>query len=132
MRSLRSLVVVAHSCLLSSAVVVPAWASPPESARADTPASRAEIQPHEVDVKASLRTSPVLQHAGIGVGGDVGVKKVGPGTIAVGGSIGYEACGSTCWGAPLDLSQHTTWLEARGSYHLAPSRIGYLDVYPLL
>ena len=109
------------------------------AAAADTPpapdsveASWADLRARQVDVKADLRTSALVQYAGIGASGDVGVARLGPGTLALGGGIAYEACGSTCWDTPLGFTQHQTMIEARGSYHLVPGRIRYLDIHPLV
>lgn len=97
----------------------------------DASSSSAEIKPRQIDAKANIRTSPLLQYGGVGASGDVGIARLGPGTFAAGGSISYEACASTCWGTPLDFSQRSFWIEGRASYHLQAPRIGYLDVYPL-
>lgn len=128
--------VVMRRTVLLFALGAPLLFSMPAAAAetADAPPSKAgaEIAPREIDAKANLRTSPILQYGGIGASGDVGITRAGPGTVAVGGSIAYETCGSTCWGAPLDFTQHQTWLEGRASYHLSAPNIGYLDVYPLV
>ncbi len=127
-RSIAFAFAFAASCvLLSTFASTTAAAAETEAASP----SGAYILPREVDVKASVRTSPVLQYGGIGASGDLGVTRIGPGTFAVGGSLAYEACVSSCWGMPYDLSQHQTWLEGRASYHLQAPHIGYLDLYPL-
>jgi hypothetical protein len=108
---------------------------PAQALAAEEPApatTTAEIAPRQIDAKFDVRTSVLLQYGGIGVSGDYGLMRLGPGTLAVGGSIAYEACASTCWGAPHDFTQRQTWVEGRATYHLQAPHIGYLDLYPMV
>lgn len=90
------------------------------------------LQPWEVDVRAALHTTPILQYGGIGASADAGMRRIGPGTFALGGGFDYFFCGTTCSNAPLSLSQRQLSFEGRISYHLAPPKVGGVDFYPLV
>ncbi len=90
------------------------------------------LQPWDVDARAALKTTPLLQYGGIGASADAGMRKIGPGTLALGGGLDYFFCGTTCSSVPLSFTQRQVSLEARLSYHLAPTRTGHIDFYPLV
>ncbi|HEY8078522.1 MAG TPA: hypothetical protein VIF62_30540 [Labilithrix sp.] len=115
----------------SSLLLVSAPALAQETDQPDSQ-SHAEILPRQIDAKGMLRTSAVLQYGGVGVASDVGVARAGPGTIAVGGSLAYEACATSCWGMPYAFAQHQTYVEGRASYRLGAAHIANLELYPLM
>lgn len=90
------------------------------------------LQPWDVDARASLHTTPLLQYGGIGASADAGMRKVGPGTVALGGGLDYFFCGTTCSSVPLSFTQRQVSLEARLSYHLALPQVKHVDFYPLV
>ncbi len=58
--------------------------------------------------------------------------ELGPGTLSAGGSLAYDACGTTCSGTPFGFTQRQLVPEGRVAYHLAAPKIGRLDLYPLV
>ncbi|MDB4933420.1 MAG: hypothetical protein JWP87_392 [Labilithrix sp.] len=90
------------------------------------------LKPWDVDVRASLHTTPILQYGGVGASADAGMRRLGPGTLALGGGLDYFFCGTTCSSTPLAFTQRQLAVEARLSYHLEPPKIGRVDLYPLL
>ncbi len=94
--------------------------------------SHAEILPRQIEARAMLLTSAVLQYGGFGVGADAGLVRLGPGTFAVGGSLAYEACATSCWNMPYAFAQHQTFVEGRASYRMGAKHIANLELYPLM
>lgn len=114
---------------------MPRMAGSPGSGERDVPevATKSPVmQPWDVDARASLHTTPILQYGGIGASADAGMRKIGPGTFALGGGLDYFFCGTTCSSVPLSFTQRQVSLEARISYHLAPTKTGHIDFYPLM
>lgn len=95
------------------------------------PKQGSELQSRQLDLRAGVHTTPVLQYGGIGVGGDVGIARLGPGTLAAGGELSYDACGLMCVSTPYQKFQTHLWTEARLSYHLSTRRIAHVDFYPI-
>jgi hypothetical protein len=111
----------------------PAATSPSTDHGAD--ADRAEnvvMQPWDVDVRAALHTTPILQYGGVGASADAGMRRIGPGTFAMGGGFDYFFCGTTCSSSPLSFTQKQLSFEGRVSYHLAPPKMSNVDFYPLV
>jgi len=116
-----------------------AVAAPPAAAAApgerDVAQSNAQdrvLQPWEVDTRVALHTTPIFQYGGIGASADAGMRKLGPGTLAMGGGMDYFVCGTSCSATPLEFSQRQLALEGRVSYHMALPKVRNLDFYPLL
>jgi len=90
------------------------------------------LEPWDVDVRAGLHTTPILEYGGVGASVDAGMRKLGPGTLAIGGGMDYLFCGTTCTSAPLSFSQKQLSFDARASYHLRVPKIARIDIYPLI
>jgi hypothetical protein len=110
-------------------VVAPA---PGERDSAQSTAQDHVLQPWEVDTRVALHTTPLFQYGGIGASADAGMRKLGPGTLAMGGGMEYFACGTSCSATPLEFTQRQLSLEGRVSYHMALPKVRQLDFYPLL
>lgn len=126
----------------------PVTAAPPAPADAKAPASLVapsgdrdvaessaqsySLLPWEVDVRGGLHTTPILEYGGVGASADAGMRKLGPGTLALGGGIDYFLCGTTCSSTPLAFTQRQLSFEGRLSYHLSVPKVSRVDVYPLV
>jgi hypothetical protein len=91
-----------------------------------------ELKPWDVDIRAGVHTTPFLQYGGIGASADAGMRKLGPGTFAVGGGLDYFFCGTTCSATPSGFTQGQISVEGRVSYHLSPPKMSRVDFYPLV
>ena len=109
-----------------------AAAAPGERDVAQSTAQDHVLQPWEVDTRVALHTTPIFQYGGIGASADAGMRKLGPGTLAMGGGMDYFVCGTSCSATPLEFSQRQLALEGRVSYHMALPKVRNLDFYPLL
>jgi hypothetical protein len=126
----------------------PVTAAPPAAADAKAPASLVApsgdrdvaepsaqsyaLLPWEVDVRGGLHTTPILEYGGVGASADAGMRKLGPGTLALGGGIDAFFCGTTCSSTPLAFTQRQLSFEGRLSYHLSVPKVSRVDVYPLV
>ena len=123
------------AAVATPAAVAPAPASlvAPSGDRdvAEPSAQSFSLLPWEVDVRGGLHTTPVLEYGGVGASADAGMRKLGPGTLALGGGIDYFVCGTTCSSAPLAFTQRQLSFEGRVSYHLSVPKVPRVDVYPL-
>ena len=99
---------------------------------AEPPAQSYSLLPWEVDVRGGLHTTPILEYGGVGASADAGMRKLGPGTLALGGGIDAFFCGTTCSSAPLAFTQRQLSFEGRVSYHLSVPKVSRVDVYPLV
>ena len=90
-----------------------------------------ELKPWQVDVRAVVHTTPVLQYGGIGASADAGIARLGPGTLAAGGGMSYDACGMMCVSVPYEKTQNHFWTEGRLSYHLSTPQMPNVDLYPI-
>jgi hypothetical protein len=99
---------------------------------ADPSAKTYALKPWDVDIRAGLHTTPILEYGGIGASADAGMRRLGPGTLAVGGGIDFAACGTTCSSAPLSFTQKQLSFEGRASYHLRVPKVARVDIYPLI
>lgn len=94
--------------------------------------------PGDVDARLMFSTDILLAFVNAGVGVDVGVARLGPGTLSLGGEFEVGACVSVC--AVLGLA--TGWQfshvyyspHARLAYHLLPNKRGLenADLYGLV
>jgi opacity protein-like surface antigen len=119
----------------STPALAPAPALAPPSANrdvAEAPNQTAALQPWDVDIRAGLHTTPILEYGGVGASADAGIRKLGPGTLAVGGGVDYFLCGTSCSSAPYSLSQRQLSFEGRVSYHLSVPKVARMDIYPLI
>jgi hypothetical protein len=98
---------------------------------AEPSAQSYSLLPWEVDVRGGLHTTPILEYGGVGASADAGMRKLGPGTLALGGGIDYFVCGTTCSSTPLEFTQRQLSFEGRISYHLSVPKVARVDVYPL-
>ena len=111
----------------------PATGAPDADHPADgSRAASAVLQPWDVDVRGALHTTPILQYGGIGASADAGMRRIGPGTFALGGGFDYFVCGTTCSSTPLSFTQRQLSFEGRATYHMGLPKVGGLDFYPLL
>ena len=105
-----------------------------EAPAASTPSEDAGrvLPPRKIDLRLTLNTSPLLSYIGLGASGDVGLRRIGPGTLAVGGGIEHAFCGSVCWtysgATPMDFGQRQVWPQARVTYHDSCSSLRELGV----
>lgn len=99
---------------------------------AEPTAQSFSLRPWEVDVRGGLHTTPILEYGGVGASADAGMRKLGPGTLALGGGIDYLLCGTSCSSAPLAFTQKQLSFEGRVSYHLSVPNVPRVDVYPLV
>ena len=121
--------------LASAAAPAPAPVVAPAPGERDSAQSTAQdrvLQPWEVDTRVALHTTPLFQYGGVGASADAGMRKLGPGTLAMGGGMGYFACGTSCSATPLEYTQRQLSLEGRVSYHMGLPKVRQLDFYPLL
>jgi opacity protein-like surface antigen len=121
----------------SSPALAPALAPAPAPSIANRDVAEASdptaaLQPWDVDIRAGLHTTPILEYGGVGASADAGVRKLGPGTLAVGGGVDYFLCGTSCSSAPYSLSQRQLSFEGRVSYHLSVPKVARMDIYPLI
>lgn len=122
--------------LTSLLAVSPALAADPPSA--DAPATQrdsAGLEPKQIDVALSTNTLGFLASVGAGVGADVGVARLGPGTLALGASAEYTTCAVACWAlnsvTDLHFGHREISLWGRASYHLSATKKGpKIDLYP--
>ena len=108
--------------------------APPSGDRdvADDSAQTYALKPWDVDIRAGLHTTPILEYGGVGASVDAGMRKLGPGTLAVGGGMDYFLCGTSCSSAPYSFSQRQLSFEGRVSYHLSVPKVARMDIYPLI
>lgn len=99
---------------------------------ADAPSSSYALAPWDVDIRAGLHTTPIAEYGGIGASADAGMRKLGPGTLAVGGGMDYLWCGTSCASTPLSFSQRQLSFEGRVSYHLGVPKVARMEIYPLM
>ncbi|MEA2747724.1 MAG: hypothetical protein QOI41_1867 [Myxococcales bacterium] len=99
---------------------------------AESTAQSLSLLPWEADVRAGIHTTPILEYGGVGASIDAGMRKLGPGTLALGGGLDYFFCGTTCSSTPLAFSQKQLAFEGRVSYHLAVPHAPRVDIYPLI
>jgi hypothetical protein len=99
---------------------------------AEPSAQSYSLLPWEVDVRGGLHTTPILEYGGVGASADAGMRKLGPGTLALGGGIDAFFCGTTCSSTPLAFTQRQLSFEGRVSYHLSVPKVSRVDVYPLV
>ena len=124
-----------RTLLLSALVLlVPSAAFAQEPASPDAPELKegAEMKARQFDLRAGVHTSALLQYGGLGVAGDIGIAKLGPGTLAAGGELAYDACGLMCVSSPYEKFQTHLWGEARLAYHVSTPRLAHVDFYPLV
>lgn len=80
------------------------------------------LRPLRADVRATVDTDILLAYVNLGINGDLGLVKLGPGVVAVGAGLDFGFCGSVCWaiGALLNGSYgiRNFFPHARLSYHL--------------
>ena len=90
----------------------------------------------QLDLRATFNTDIVLAYIGVGISGDLGLIPIGPGTLAVGAGMEYDACGTVCWLfsalTPLEFSHRQVWPQGRASYHLGLKSAKKLDLYPFV
>ncbi len=90
------------------------------------------LTPGHVDARITADTDILLAFMAGGASADVGVARLGPGTLTLGVQGEYAFCGSVCWFlntvTPLEFSQHQVSLAARASYHLPIGK--KVDLYP--
>ncbi len=114
---------------------VPAVQPPPEPPRRTTRVQR----PGDVDARLTLNADVILAFVNAGVGVDVGVLPLGPGTLSIGGEFEFGACVTFC--AVLSLA--TGWQfsnlyyapHARIAYHFLPGNapgLEKVDLYGLV
>ncbi|WNG36128.1 hypothetical protein F0U61_22500 [Archangium violaceum] len=93
----------------------------------------------DIDARVMLNADIVLAFVDLGVGLDVGVLRLGPGVLALGGEFEAGACVSPC----IALNLATGWSfshlfyspHARATYHLLPSQssgMEKVDLYGLV
>lgn len=89
-----------------------------------------------LDVRATLNADVLLAYIGLGMSADLGLFRVGPGTLAVGAGFEYDFCGSVCWlfsaATNLDFGHRQIWPQARASYHLGLTSNKKVDFYPFV
>jgi hypothetical protein len=85
----------------------------------------------DIDIRATLNADIVLAFVNLGVGADLGLVKLGPGVLALGGEFEFGACVTPC----LALNLATGWSfshlfyspHARATYHFVPEKTSGLD-----
>jgi hypothetical protein len=87
------------------------------------------LPPFRADARVTVDTDILLAYVSLGVSADLGVVKLGPGTLAVGAGLDVGFCGTVCLvtGALLGgaYGQRDFFPMARVSYHLElPARAG--------
>ena len=113
-------------------VKAPAATTAGERDVADDTSPSSALAPWDVDVRAGLHTTPILEYGGVGASVDAGMRRLGPGTLAIGGGVDYLLCGMTCTSAPLSFSQKQLSFDARASWHLRVPKVARVDLYPLI
>lgn len=101
------------------------------------PAKNRRMAPANVDLRLAGDTDFLLTSLDVGAALDVGLFRVGPGTVGLGASLDYGICFSVCWGlgALLNLDVGRNFLSTLGrlSYHFDlpgnASRLETVDVY---
>lgn len=106
-------------------------------ARADGARSgHGALAPLAIDLQGTLSADVPFATLGAGVAGDVGLARLGPGVLAVGGAASYEICGSVCWyfsaSTPLSLARTQVTAQARATYRMALSGSRRIELYPLV
>jgi hypothetical protein len=113
------------------ATAAPATTTGDRDVADDTSPSYA-LAPWDVDVRAGLHTTPILEYGGVGASVDAGMRRLGPGTLALGGGMDYLFCGTTCTSAPLSFSQKQLSFDARASWHVRVPKMTRIDLYPMI
>lgn len=100
------------------------------------------LEPLQVDAKITMNADALLAFVGGGVAADIGIVRVGPGTLALGAAGEYNLCATVCWllntVTPLEFGQHEISLWGRASYHIditttgSGSTLTKLDVFPFV
>jgi hypothetical protein len=128
------LVTAALAAVISSGAAV-ANAAPPQGETHAEGDSRV-LPPLHLDARITAHSDILLAYFGAGASADFGLVQIGPGTLAVGAGVEYDACGSVCWlfsaVTPLEFTHQQISPQARASYHLALGRSKNLDFYPLV
>lgn len=99
------------------------------------------LGPFRADVRATVDTDILLAFVNLGITGDLGVVRLGPGVLSVGGGLDFGFCGTVCLaiGALLNGSYgaRNFFPHGRVGYHLElPAKSGNalqkIDVYGFL
>ncbi|WP_257457337.1 hypothetical protein [Archangium lipolyticum] len=93
----------------------------------------------DVDIRATLNADIILAFVNLGVGADLGLLKLGPGVLAVGGELEVGACVTPCLALNLATGYSFSHLfyspHARATYHFVPEKASGLekvDLYGLV
>jgi opacity protein-like surface antigen len=103
---------------------------PAQEAMADAPVEAPEskvLTPLHADARLSVDTDILLIYVNVSVAADLGLIRLGPGTLGVGANVDVGFCGSFCWvtaalltsalGAPTTYGQTHFFPSARLTYH---------------
>jgi hypothetical protein len=112
--------------LTQADVVAPRESQTSESPSAEVPTGKL-LRPLHADARLSVDADILLIYISVSAAVDVGLLKLGPGTLAVGANADLGFCGSFCWATaallssafqtPTTYSQTHFFPSARLSYH---------------